>query len=248
MRGPDWLTERPIAHRGLHEAARGVVENSLPAFEAAMAHGFAIECDVRAAADGVVVFHDATLDRLTGTTGAVAERPVAALRRVGFRDDGGATIPTLAELLELVGGRVPLFVELKPGPRPRRFEEEVAALARSYPGPLALMSFAPASIGRMKALAPGVARGLVSGAYDDPGDRCGLSPLQRFARRHILHAFSVSPHFIAYDVRALPAPGPSFWHVLGVRLLTWTVRTEADRVTATRHADQMIFEGFVPGA
>ncbi|MCA9720594.1 MAG: hypothetical protein KC468_38380, partial [Myxococcales bacterium] len=57
MGAPPWLLERPIAHRGLHDAAPGVTdapENSLAAIDAAIARGYAIELDVRALADGRV--------------------------------------------------------------------------------------------------------------------------------------------------------------------------------------------------
>ena len=56
---------KPIAHRGLHDAAKGIIENTVPAFEAAIARGYGIECDVRPAACATpMVFHDLTLERL----------------------------------------------------------------------------------------------------------------------------------------------------------------------------------------
>src|SRR4051794_2404055 len=61
----DWLTARPIAHRGLHDKAKGVIENTVSAALAAVDAGYAIECDVQLTGDGeAVVFHDFTLDRL----------------------------------------------------------------------------------------------------------------------------------------------------------------------------------------
>ena len=77
VNAPAWLVERPIAHRGLHDAAKGVIENTLRAAEAAIAGGFAIECDIQLSSDGeAIVFHDETLDRLTDASG-----PVSALER-----------------------------------------------------------------------------------------------------------------------------------------------------------------------
>ena len=65
MSAPDWLTRIPIAHRGLHNASHGIVENTISAAQAAISKGYSIECDVQVSAEGVVmVFHDDTLDRL----------------------------------------------------------------------------------------------------------------------------------------------------------------------------------------
>ena len=78
---------RPIAHRGLHVAAKGIIENTAPAFEAAIAKGYGIECDLQSAADGTpFVFHDATLDRLMDATGPVAARSPANLATLHYKD------------------------------------------------------------------------------------------------------------------------------------------------------------------
>ena len=80
LNAPDWLIARPIAHRGLHDASNGVIENTLAAAEAAAAENFAIECDVQLSRDEeVFVFHDDTLDRLTDATGALIEKSAAEL-------------------------------------------------------------------------------------------------------------------------------------------------------------------------
>ena len=60
------LTARPIAHRGLHDAPSGVIENTPSAFRAAIASGYGIECDLQVSADGeAMVYHDDVLGRLT---------------------------------------------------------------------------------------------------------------------------------------------------------------------------------------
>ena len=85
MAGLYWL-KRPIAHRGLHDAARGIVENSASAVSAAMGKGLAVEVDVQCAAGHMpIVFHDATLDRLTASKGPVAKRSVEALAGIALR-------------------------------------------------------------------------------------------------------------------------------------------------------------------
>ena len=81
-----WLVARPIAHRGLHDAAKGIVENSLAAARAAVLRNYAIECDVQLSADGeAVVFHDDTLDRLTDARGRLCAKPLAELTRLTLR-------------------------------------------------------------------------------------------------------------------------------------------------------------------
>src|SRR5215208_2222472 len=100
----DWLIARPIAHRGLHDAKRGIIENTRSAFAAAMASNYAIECDVQLAADGeAVVFHDDTLDRLALAQGPLIARTSAELKSIMLR---GSTdrIGTLADLLGEVRG------------------------------------------------------------------------------------------------------------------------------------------------
>src|SRR5215207_3583516 len=100
MNGIEWLTARPVAHRGLH--GNGLMENSLSAAAAAIAANYAIEVDLQLSADGeVVVFHDDTLERLTVEKGPVGERTVAELTKIKLASSGD-TIPTLADLLTLV--------------------------------------------------------------------------------------------------------------------------------------------------
>jgi len=155
---PAWLTARPIAHRGLHDRAAGIAENTLSAADAAIAAGFAIECDVQDTADGeAVVFHDATLARLTAGRGPVRKHRAAALGALAV-DGTGDRIPTLPAFLDRIGGRVPLFIEVK-----SRFDGDLglarrtAELVRACDGPVAVESFDPA----VGVLEPGTAPSFV---------------------------------------------------------------------------------------
>lgn len=249
MAAPGWLTARPIAHRGYHDAAAGRLENTLPAAEAAIPHNFAIECDVQLTADdAVVVFHDDTLDRLTVGTGDVHRKSLAELSAMRFRNSD-ARIPTLQQLLDLVAGRVPLVVELKSRwTNDRRLVAAVSALLQSYSGPIAVMSFDPAMMTTMRKLAPTLPRGMLADRFT-AADWPLLSRPQRLANRSMIGAATVLPDFIAYDVGALPASAPlALRHFFRLPLLTWTVRTAKDRATARAWADQIIFEGFDPDA
>jgi len=242
-----WL-KRPIAHRGLHDEAQGIVENSASAVAAAIAKGYAIEADLQCAADGLpVVFHDEQLDRLTREKGPVAARDAASLCAIPLRH-GNDHILSLAGLLGLVDGRVPLVLEVKSTwGGDRRYEASIAEILKYYRGPVAVMSFDPDCVAAFKRLAPRLPRGLISERFADTRHWSNLRPLRRFAMRHLLTAALARPNFIAYDIKALPALAPAMARSLfGLPLLTWTVRSEADKAKAKQYADAMIFEGVLP--
>jgi glycerophosphoryl diester phosphodiesterase len=242
-----WL-KRPIAHRGLHDAAKGIVENSASAVSAAMGAGYGIEVDLQCAANHMpVVFHDATLDRLTSETGAVAARDAAALARIPLRNSKD-TILSLPALLELVNGFVPLVLEVKSTwSRDGKFETNIAQMLASYQGPVAVMSFDPYSLKAFRETAPLLPRGLVADRFDDQSHWSHLALGQRIAMRTLLSSAIAWPNFIAYDIAALPALAPLVARfVFGLPLLTWTVRTPEQRERALRYADAMIFEGLRP--
>src|SRR3954468_2323717 len=113
MRAPDWLTARPVAHRGLHDRARGIIENMPGAAQAAISNNFSIECDIQLAADGeAMVHHDDALGRLTEGSGALLGMTSSELKQVAFRDTSERMM-SLGDLCTLVAGRVPLLIEVK---------------------------------------------------------------------------------------------------------------------------------------
>jgi glycerophosphoryl diester phosphodiesterase len=243
-----WLTARPIAHRGYHDRSAGRIENTLSAARAAVARGFAVECDVWASADGeAVVFHDETLDRMTNRSGAVYANSLAELKAAELLDTD-ERIPALGELVATISGAVPLVIELKSeGNQAIRLARRVAELLADYAGQVAVMSFDPGTVGAMRSISPTLPRGMLADRFDGEESR-SLSWSRRFTLRHLLDAPIVRPDFIAYGVAALPADAPLLLRHLGLPLLTWTVRTPADREVARRYADQIIFEGFDPDA
>lgn len=229
-----WLTARPIAHRGYHDLRRGRPENTLAAFEAAVKARYAIECDLHVSADGIpFVFHDDTLDRLTEASGPVRDLTTTELRDLRVAGTG-EWIPRLDELLSLVAGRVPLIVELKHVPS-RDLGLAAAAVdqLKRYPGPAALMSFDPRLINDVRTADPNIPRGLTA-----MGDwRCGL--------RHLATALALRVDFVSYHIEDLPTFMPVVARrVLGLPLISWTVRSAAQRQKAERWTDQITFEGF----
>jgi glycerophosphoryl diester phosphodiesterase len=244
--GLDWLTARPVAHRGLHDAARGIIENTPSAVMAAVDGGYGIEVDLQISADGeAMVHHDDALGRLTDGAGELAAMSAADLKRVAFKSTTDRMI-TLGELCDLVGGRVTLVLELK-----SRFDGDLRLVARAadvlknYAGAAAVMSFDPAQVLAVRATAPGLTRGIVAERWytHHEWDRLSAGDKRRLA--FLLHGLRTRPQFVAYAVRDLPALAPLVArHMFGLPLLTWTVRTSEDRLRAQRWANQMIFEGF----
>jgi glycerophosphoryl diester phosphodiesterase len=242
-----WL-KRPIAHRGLHDAAKGIIENSASAVAAAMGKGYAIEVDLQCAANAVpVVFHDDTLDRLTAETGPVSALSAEALCAIPLRGTRDRIL-SLPALLDIVGGRVPLILEVKSTwTREGKYEANIALLLASYPGPVAVMSFDPYSVAAFKEIEPSLPRGLISERFADRRYWRNLTLAERFAMRNLLTSVIARPNFIAYDIKALPALAPLIaQHLFGLPLLTWTVRSKEERERALRYADAMIFEGITP--
>ncbi len=249
MAAESWLTARPIAHRGLHDKARGVIENSPAAALAAIAGRYAIECDVQLSSDGeALVFHDFTLDRLTAEKGRLRARKAAELSAIGLTGSDDR-IPTLAAFIDLIAGRVPLVVEIK-----SLFDGDMALTTRALEivavrkqWPIVVKSFDPRIVAEVRRLAPSVTRGIVAmNDYNYP-DYKHLSAEERHAMANLLHFRETRPDFISWRVRDLPSAAPFLTRgALDLPLMTWTVRTPEDRAKATAYADQMVFEGFTP--
>jgi glycerophosphoryl diester phosphodiesterase len=244
----DWLTARPIAHRGLHDAAAGVIENTAMAAKAAIAGNYGIEVDVQVSRDGeAMVYHDDVLGRLTEGTGRLDALSTGELKRVAFRGSEQRMM-TLGDLCDLVAGRVTLLIELK-----SRFDGDarlpvrVAAVLAGYQGPAAPMSFDPRQLAVLRQKSPHLALGITAAKYR-PHPYWNLMPAwMRYGMGYLLTALTPRPQFVAYAAANLPALAPLVARrVFGLPLLTWAVRTEAERRTAMRWADQMIFEGFRP--
>jgi glycerophosphoryl diester phosphodiesterase len=245
MGGLDWLTARPVAHRGLHGA--DAVENTPTAFAAAIAAGYAIELDLQITADGeAVVHHDDALGRLTDGEGRLAAMTAEELKRVPFKTTADRIV-TLGELIDLVAGRATLLIELKShGDGDRRLPLRAVQVLAGYHGPAALMSFDPLQIATVRAAAPALTRGIIAERARGRAG-AGFAARLRRARAYLADLARSRPQFVAYAVADLPALPQLFAStVLGLPLLTWTVRSEDDRRRAARWADQIIFEGWRP--
>jgi glycerophosphoryl diester phosphodiesterase len=240
----------PIAHRGLHDRSKGIIENSRSAFEAAIAAGFAIECDLQLTRDGVpVVIHDDKLDRLTGRPGLVRDISSDELLTTPLLDSAAGDCPqTFGQLLEQVGGRVLLQVELK-HQRPDR-RKQLAAIAvdhaSRYRGGLVFESFDPWLLTAARDAGFKGELGIITKRYLPPSDNDGLGPTDRFALRHLLHWPFTRFDFLSVDQKALDLPAVRLCRALGKPVTAWTIRSAEEAEAARAGADQIVFEGFVP--
>lgn len=245
---PEVFLGAPIAHRGFHDRAAGVPENSLAAARAAIAAGYGIEMDIQPSAEGVpMVFHDDHLRRLCGVEGAVKDRPLAELKRLRLLGTGEA-IPTLAEMLELVAGKVPLLIEIKDqdgasGPAVGPLEKAVAEVLAGYGGPVAMMSFNPHSMAAMAEAAPGLPRGLTTCSYP-AADWPAIPEAERARLRGIPDYDRVGASFISHEARDLARPRVAELKAKGAAILCWTIRSPAAEAEARKVAANITFEGY----
>jgi glycerophosphoryl diester phosphodiesterase len=229
------LIRQPIAHRGLHDGNHAVWENTFSAFEAAISGGFAIECDLQYAADAVpVVFHDDDMERLCRIKGDVRAKSAGEL---GLMSIGGTRdkVPSLARMLSLVRGRVPIVLELKGRQGDDDgFASAVLELVDDYDGPLVLMSFDHWLLRDLRDLGASRPVGLTAE---------GTKP-----EEFIVHeqAMSLGLDFISYNIMHLPNDYITLQRSKGLPVITWTVRNAAQQAHSTAHADQITFEGFDP--
>ncbi len=236
-----WLKETPFAHRGLYGGSDP--ENSLPAIRRAVALGFPVEIDVQASSDGrVMVFHDWSLKRLTGTPSLMADvawEDLAKLRLEGTAEG----IPLLEEVLAAVSGQVGLLIEIKNRGRVRATESATAALLDHYSGDFAIQSFNPRSLLWFKKQRPHFLRGQISCGFEtDP-----MASWKKVLLAHYATNGITRPDFIAHHWQRLPAWAPqAIKQFLRLPLLGWTVRSQNEHDRCLAWADNTIFEEFVP--
>lgn len=243
--------DRPIAHRGLHDRSRGIIENSASAFEAACQKGYTIECDVQLSRDGIpVIFHDDDLERLTGVAGAANARTMAELARLPLLGSAAGDTPQrFTDFLAQVNGRVLLQIELKPQPDQAATEvlaQTVMDALKPYRGPVTLESFDPKLVSEVRKRGATMPVGIVTYGYDEPEWDNHLSDFAKFLLRHLLHWPWTRFDFISCRDQALELPAVKFFRARGMPVTTWTIKSPAAALAVIGKADQIVFEGFDP--
>jgi glycerophosphoryl diester phosphodiesterase len=244
---------RPIAHRGLHDAARGIIENSRSAFEAAIAGGYAIECDVQLSSDGVpFIFHDDDFDRLTSVRGPSDARPIAEVQALVLTGSSAGEAPQrFTEFLDQVAGRTLLQIELKQqrgATATRTLAASVADALKSYRGPCTLESFDPNLIVALREQGVAAPIGIITYGYDEPEWDSSLAGWKKLVLRHLLHWPRTRFDFISCRDVSLNLPAVRLFRGMGMPVTSWTIKTPQQAASALAHADQIVFEGFLPAS
>ena len=238
----DDFVDVKYAHRGLHNSERA--ENSISAMKAAVEAGFGIELDVRLSKDGVLmVFHDDTIDRVCGREGKVIDFTADELAtfKLNGTEDG---VPTFDEVLDVVGGKVPLLVEIKEDAGNSAVSKATAERLKSYSGPYIVESFNPLSVKNASSILPEIACGFLSRHFTKEEET--KKPLY-FILENLLVNRVCNPSFIAYKHEDHYMPMLKLTRLLGGRTVAWTVRSQEEEDAAFANGfDAVIFENYIP--
>lgn len=231
---------KAIAHRGLHNAAEGVPENSLGAFKRAADAGLMIENDVHLTADAnVIVFHDDSFDRMCGVSGKPEEMTLSEIKqlRLGGTDE---TVPTLGECLETVAGRVPLLIEFKvSGGNSARLCEAAERILADYSGDYVIQSFYPGVLSWYRKNRPERMRGQLSTVILNGG-------IALFLLGTLVSNVATRPDFVSYDIKYAGNFFRRLSRLLGAFQAGWTFRSENELRKKGKHFRAFIFENMAP--
>lgn len=238
------LAAYSYAHRGLHDIAHGLPENSLRAFRLAAEYGYGAELDVHLSKDGrLVVMHDESLLRTAGVDRKIAD--CTALELDVLRLQGtDEKIPYLEEVLPIFEGRTPLVIEIKPVGKKNRavLTQKVCELLDRFPKlQFCIESFDPFVLLWLKKHRPQIVRGQLSANFIK--DRSGLRWITALLLTHMCLNILTLPHFIAYKLEDRNCLGARISRgVWGVQEFNWTLRTTQDVKQSKMNGALPIFE------
>lgn len=240
------LREFRYAHRGLHDAAKGIPENSLLAFRRAVEHGFGAELDVHLTKDGrLAVIHDTSLLRTAGADVKVCDLTVEELKQ--YRLEGtDEQIPLLEEVLPIFEGEKPLIVELKVDKNAKALAKATCEMLDKYNVAYCIESFHPRPLRWVKRYRPNVCRGLLSQNFLK-GQGTGLGKAADFIMTHLLALVLIAPDFVAYKHEDRDRLNLKIARkVWGVQEVSWTVRSQEAMEQLEADNCLIIFENFIP--
>ena len=244
---PAWgvLGRYRYAHRGLHDKAHGVPENSMAAFRRAAVRGFGAELDVHLTRDGrLAVIHDRSLLRTAGVdvdVTSLTARELATYHLEGTQEG----IPMLEDVLALFEGRGPLIVELKVDDNAAALAQAACRVMDRYQVNYCMESFHPSALMWLKKHRPDICRGQLSENF--LRNRNGLPWLAAFVMTNLFTNLVAAPDFVAY--RFQHRRRLSLWlirHLWRGQEVSWTLRTPQEMAECEETGSLSIFENFVP--
>ncbi len=235
-----YFLNKPIAHRGLHDASKP--ENSLSAIEYAVDKGYPIEIDIHISKDlHAVVHHDNNLKRMTGKDINITELTENELKSI-YLNNTKEYIPSFKEVLDVINGRVPLLIEIKKGSNPKKTAAILCESIKYYKGEIAIQSFYPQYLYAVRKIRPDIKRGQLATCKFPKNTNI----IMRFASKNLWGIFISKPHFISYDFTCLPIKSVSRVRKKGLCVLGYTVRNKEEEENARKECDNIIFEGYIP--
>lgn len=236
-----WIAMSPIAHRGLHNN-EDIPENSIAAFKNAIKNKCPIEFDVTALADGTpVIFHDEKLARMTGKDGFISNstlEEIAKLSLLGTKEK----IPTLAQALDVIDGKVPVLIEIKNFGKVGSLEKAIWKILQSYKGEYAVESFNPYTLEWFKNNAPKIKRGQLASFFKGKE----ITGIRRFSLKRMLLNKKVSePNFIVYNAEDMPNKYVKKYFGK-IPVVAYTIKNEEEEKRISEYCDNIIFDSFIP--
>ncbi|MBN2540576.1 MAG: glycerophosphodiester phosphodiesterase [Bacilli bacterium] len=243
MKDLTWIKERLIAHRGLHSEDKTIPENSLKAFQLAINHNYGIELDINVLGDGTVVaFHDITLDRLTGKEGNLSDLSYKDIEKLHLLETE-ERIPTLREVLDLVQGKVPLLIELKPLGNRKYLCEQFMETIKGYQGDYGIHSFNPGIIRWFRKNHPEVIRGQITEYFRDNNK---MKRLTKYLMKSMFFNRFTKPDFVNYGIQDLPNKYCDKAYKRGLCIISYASRSQEQFDMVKSHYDNSVFEFFIP--
>lgn len=236
-----WLRNIKIAHRGLHDET--IPENSLLSYQKAAELGLAIEIDVYLTLDDqIVVFHDSTLNRMTGVDKKITQCTLAELKQLRLNNTD-QTIPTLQEVLDVCEGKSPLLIEIKgESTKVGKLEQIMYDMLKNYKGDFAIQSFNPFSVKWYADNAPEIIRGVLSSYF--MGEK--IKWYKKLLVKRLLMNGSINPDFVSYDQVNMPNNICKKERNKGRLIINWTVTSKEREEELREYYDNIIFENYMP--
>lgn len=242
------LLKVDYAHRGLHDNI--IPENSLAAYSNAIDHGYGIEIDVQLSSDGeFFVFHDANVLRMCGVDKLIYNMTSDEIKELRLLNTD-ERIPTLAEVLSLVDGKVPLLIEVKYYANTKKLCSMLADVLDAYYGSFAIQSFDPRVLQYFKKHRPRYARGQLvaknmKGAKTK--DTKPPNPFVSFLLTHLLLNVLSRPDFISIQNNHSRELGFVLaTEVFKAKGFIWTVKSNKQYDFFKRQGYFAIFESIKP--